>query len=208
MDSGLLNPYMHCMSKLHRIGVFCGSRAGVRPDYVEAGAKLGAALSRRGIGLVYGGASIGVMGALADAVLAGGGRAIGVIPQRLKDREIAHAGLSELRVVTSMHERKATMEHLSDAFIAAPGGFGTQEEIFEIITWLQLGLHHKPVGFFNVTGFYDPLLAFIAHSVAEGFIPEAHAEAIEHDTDADRLIDKLLARTPPAQEQVIRRSET
>lgn len=196
------------MSTLYRICVFCGSRPGARADYVSAGASLGAALARRKLGLVYGGASIGVMGALADAVLAGGGRAIGVIPQRLKDKEIAHAGLSELRIVASMHERKAAMEHLADAFIAAPGGFGTLEEVFEIITWLQLGLHHKPVGFLNVAGFYDPVLSFIRHGVEEGFIPKEHAEAIEHDADPDRLIDKLLARSPPAQPRVIGRSET
>lgn len=196
------------MSQLYRVCVFCGSRPGVRAEYAAAGAALGSAIARRGLGLVYGGASIGVMGAVADAVLAGGSRVIGVIPQRLKDKEIAHGALSELRVVGSMHERKALMEQLSDAFIAAPGGFGTLEEVFEIITWLQLGLHHKPVGFLNAGGFYDPLLTFLGHAVSEGFIPEAHAAALHHDSDPDRLLEKLLASSPPAQPRVLRRSET
>jgi uncharacterized protein (TIGR00730 family) len=146
---------------MKRICVFAGSSAGVRPEYLRAAADLGTVLAARGIELVYGGARVGMMGAVAGAVLAGGGRVTGVIPQALVEKEVAHDGLTELRVVTSMHQRKALMADLSDAFIALPGGWGTLDEMFEILTWAQLGLHRKPCGLLNVSGYFDRLLAFL-----------------------------------------------
>src|ERR671932_40439 len=144
---------------MRRLCVYAGSNAGARPEYARAAEELARELVARGIGLVYGGGRVGLMGVLADTVLAGGGEAIGVIPQALVDREVGHQGLTELRVVGSMHERKALMAELADAFVALPGGYGTWEEFFEIVTWVQLGLHPKPCGLLNVAGYYDPLLA-------------------------------------------------
>ena len=152
---------------------------------------MGALLAKRGIGLVYGGGNVGLMGIVADAVLAAGGEVIGVIPQSLADREIAHTGVTDLRVVDSMHTRKATMAELSDAFIAMPGGVGTFEEFFEVVTWTQLGLHRKPCGLLNVGGFYTPLAAFIDQAVTEGFIKPVHRAAIVVDDDPERLLDTL-----------------
>src|SRR6266496_1559672 len=151
-----------------RICVFCGSRPGIRPEYLDAARRLGTLLAERRIGLVYGGASVGVMGAVADAALRGGGEVIGVIPKALERRELAHDNLTELRVVESMHERKALMAELSDVVIALPGGFGTFEELFETITWSQLGIHRKAIGILNVSGFYDGMLALIDHAIEEG----------------------------------------
>lgn len=155
---------------LRRVCVFCGSSNGNRDDYRTSTTMLATELVRRGVGLVYGGACVGLMGLLADEVIAGGGEVIGVIPKAMCDREIAHPGLTDLRVVESMHERKATMAGLADAFIALPGGFGTFEEFCEAVTWTQLGLHRKRCGLLNVGGFYDPLLALFDRAVADGFL--------------------------------------
>ena len=155
---------------MKRICVFCGSSAGSRPEYRACAEELGAELARRNIGLVYGGGDVGLMGAIADSVLKGGGEAIGVIPEHLMAREIGHKQLTKLHVVRSMHERKALMADLSDAFIALPGGFGTLEEFFEVLTWSQLGLHVKPCGIVNVLNYYTPLLAMLDHAVEERFL--------------------------------------
>jgi len=174
-----------------RVCVFCGSSPGVRAAYLESAQELGRLLAERGIGLVYGGASVGLMGELADAVLAAGGEAIGVIPGRLVDRELAHAGLTELQVVETMHERKALMARLSDAIVVLPGGFGTLDEFFEALTWRQLGLHAKPLALLDVDGFYAPLLALADHLVTEGFVlPEFRALLIV-EGDAASLLDRL-----------------
>jgi len=155
---------------MKRICVFCGSSSGDRPEYRAAAEELGAELVRRKIGLVYGGTHVGLMGVLADAVLKAGGEAVGVIPERLMAREVGHNGLTKLHVVRSMHERKALMADLSDAFVAMPGGYGTLEEFCEIVTWAQLGLHAKPCGVLNVLGYYSPLLAMFDHAVQERFL--------------------------------------
>ncbi|HEU4454061.1 MAG TPA: TIGR00730 family Rossman fold protein [Longimicrobium sp.] len=186
------------MEKIERVCVFCGSNPGARPVYAEAARALGRTLAERGIGLVYGGAHVGLMGAVADTVLAAGGEAIGVIPHSLVEREVAHGGLSELHVVNSMHERKALMADLAGAFIALPGGYGTLDELCEILTWSQLGLHPKPVGLLNVEGYFDPLLALFDRAVAEGFLPPAHRGLALDDTDPARLLDRFAAYEPPA----------
>jgi uncharacterized protein (TIGR00730 family) len=161
---------------MKRICVFCGSSPGSRPEYRAAAEELGAELVRRKIGLVYGGGNVGLMGVLADAVLKAGGEVQGVIPEHLMAREIGHDGLTKLHVVRSMHERKALMADLSDAFVALPGGFGTLEEFCEVVTWTQLGLHAKPCGILNVFGYYSPLLAMLDHAVQERFLkPENRA---------------------------------
>ena len=169
---------------------------------------MGALLAARGIGLVYGGGHVGLMGVIADAVMANGGEVIGVIPQTLADREIAHAGITELRVVDSMHTRKAMMAELSDGFIAMPGGVGTFEEFFEMVTWMQLGLHRKPCGLLNVMAFYTPLAAFIDQAVSEGFIKPGHRAAIVVDSDPARLLDTLATIELPNVPKWIRRDET
>ena len=155
---------------MKRICVFCGSSPGSRPEYRAAAEELGTELVRRNIGLVYGGTSVGLMGVLADAVLKAGGEAVGVIPERLMKREVGHKGLTKLHAVRSMHERKALMADLSDAFVAMPGGYGTLEEFCEVVTWAQLGLHAKPCGILNVLGYYSPLLAMFDHAVEERFL--------------------------------------
>ena len=185
------------MKPVRRICVFCGSHLGRRPEYALHAARLGRALARRGIGLVYGGAAVGLMGAVADAALAGGGEVVGVIPGGLAAKEIAHPGLTQLHLVDTMHERKALMERLSDGFIAMPGGFGTFEEILEIMTWTQLGLHRKPAGFLNVGGYYDALLKQIRVGLAEGFIPRQLAPAIVTRKSPERLLAALLTHEPP-----------
>ena len=182
---------------IKRICVFCGSRPGSRPEYLEAARELGRLLAERRIGLVYGGASVGMMGALANAVLRGGGEAIGVIPESLVRRELAHDDLTELRVVNSMHERKALMAELSDAVIALPGGFGTFEELFETITWSQLGIHRKAIGLLNVGGFYDGLLNLVEHAIEEGFVMSADREMFLHAATPDVLLDRLVGYEPP-----------
>jgi uncharacterized protein (TIGR00730 family) len=169
---------------------------------------MGALIAKRGLGLVYGGGNVGLMGVVADSVLKNGGEVIGVIPQALADREIAHAGVTDLRVVDSMHTRKAMMADLSDAFVAMPGGVGTFEEFFEVVTWTQLGLHRKPCGLLNVNGFYTPLAAFIDQAVSEGFIRPIHRAAIVVDSDPERLLDTLATIQLPDVPKWIRRDET
>ena len=186
------------MTAFRRLCVFAGSSVGARPEYAEAARTLAAELAGRGLGLVYGGGGIGLMGVLADAVLAAQGEVIGVIPRPLAAREIAHRGLTELLVVESMHERKATMAELSDGFIALPGGLGTFEETLEILTWSQLGIHRKPVGVLNVCGYYDGLLKLLASAVREEFVKRDYVGLLLFaDTPAD-LLDLFSRWTPPA----------
>jgi uncharacterized protein (TIGR00730 family) len=172
--------------------VFCGSSPGASPAFADAAAAVGSGLAGRGVGLVYGGASVGLMGVVADAAIAAGGRATGVITESLAGHEIAHGTLSELHVVTTMHERKALMSSLSDAFVMLPGGFGTYEEFMESVTWAQLGLHDKPCGIVNVDGFFDDLLTFIGHAVAQGFIKARHVEGLVVAKDPEELLDALV----------------
>jgi len=179
------------------ICIFCGSSAGVRPAYAEAARVVGRLLASRGITLVYGGGAVGLMGIVADAAIAEGGQVIGVIPRALATREIAHVGLTELHVVESMHERKAMMADLSDAFIAMPGGVGTYEEFFEVVTWTQLGLHKKPAGLLDVEGFYTPLAAFLDRAVVEGFVRPGHRGIVVCDPDPEALLGKLATATLP-----------
>lgn len=174
-----------------RICVFAGSRSGTRPEYRAAADALGRAMTARRLELVYGGARVGLMGSLADAVLAGGGRVTGIIPDDLVAKEIAHPGLDDLRIVDSMHTRKALMASLADAFVALPGGWGTFDELFEVLTWAQLGLHEKPVGVLNVDGYFDPLLSLIAHSIDEGFVRRDSADMLTVAETADALLDRL-----------------
>jgi uncharacterized protein (TIGR00730 family) len=176
---------------MRHICVFCGSSSGVRPVYAETAQVLGRLMVKRNLGLVYGGGNVGLMGTIADAVTVGGGRVVGVIPEALMKRELAHRGVAELLVVQSMHERKAKMAELSDAFIAMPGGFGTFEEFCEILTWAQLGLHRKPCGILNVEGFYDPLLSLFDQAVTEGFLHPENRQLVIQETDPERLLDKL-----------------
>jgi uncharacterized protein (TIGR00730 family) len=193
---------------MRRVCVFCGSSVGNHPAYAEVAQAMGAVLAKRGIGLVYGGGNVGLMGVIANAVMAHGGEAIGVIPQSLADREVAHAGITQLHVVDSMHARKAMMAELSDGFVAMPGGVGTFEEFFEVVTWTQLGVHRKPCGLLNVQGFYTPLAAFIDQAVSEGFIKPVHRAAIVVDSDPARLLDTLAKVDLPAVPKWIRREET
>jgi uncharacterized protein (TIGR00730 family) len=182
---------------MRRVCVFSGSRPGARSEYAFAARALGEAMARRGSGLVYGGASVGVMREIADAALAAGGEVIGVIPRALVDREVAHHGLTELRVVPTMHVRKATMAELADGFVALPGGFGTLDELFEILTWAQLGMHQKPVGLVNVCGFWDPFLALVEHTVKEGFVPEDQRGLFLVEPDPAALLERMAAWVPP-----------
>jgi uncharacterized protein (TIGR00730 family) len=193
---------------IRRVCVFAGSSPGRRPEYGTAAAALGRVLAERGIGLVYGGARVGLMGALADAALAAGGEVFGVIPRALVDKELAHTGLSALHVVESMHQRKALMADLSDGFVAVPGGWGTLEELFEVLTWAQLGLHRKPCGLLNVEDYFDPLLTFIDHSIAEGFVRSDYRRLIAVAAAAEPLLDLLAQQTPPTVEKWIDRAET
>lgn len=182
---------------MKRLCVFCGANPGHDPRYLEAAAALGRCIAQAGLGLVYGGASIGLMGAVADAALAEGGEVIGVIPQTLVEREVAHHGLADLRVVTSMHERKALMAELSDGFIALPGGVGTLEELFEVWTWSHLGLHRKPCGLLDVAGFYSGLGRFIDHVQQEGFLREGVRDMLLMADDPVRMIAAMRAYVPP-----------
>jgi uncharacterized protein (TIGR00730 family) len=188
--------------------VFCGASPGADPAYADAATALGAFLASTGRRLVYGGGHVGLMGAVADAALAGGGTVVGVIPQSLVEREIAHTGLTELRVVGSMHERKALMAELSDGFVALPGGIGTLEELFEVWTWGQLGLHRKPYGLLNVGGFYDPLLGFLDHLVAQRFVRREHRDLVLVDDAAERLVHRMVRHDPPALPKWIDRAAT
>lgn len=179
-----------------RVCVFCGSSAGKGSGYLAAAANVGRRLAGRGIGLVYGGASVGTMGAVADAAVAAGGEVIGVIPRSLVDREIAHPGLSDLFVVPDLHERKAKMAALADAFLALPGGAGTLEELFEVFTWAQLGLHSKPIALLDVDGYYQPMLRFMDHMSGEGFLSRAYREMLIVDTDLERVLDRYTSYSP------------
>src|SRR5438105_3476653 len=178
---------------MKRVCVFCGSRTGKRPEHAEQARRLGTALVERGLGIVFGAGHVGLMGVLADTVLAAGGEAVGVIPQGLVDRELAHGRLTELRVVASMHDRKALMANLADGFLALPGGYGTLDELFEILTWSQLGIHAKPVGMLNVGGFFDPLLAWIDRAVEEGFLRAQHRGLLVVNDDPEALLDVLVS---------------
>jgi hypothetical protein len=182
---------------MQRVCVFCGSSTGERPEYAEAAARVGGLLAQRGIELVYGGGRVGLMGVLADAVLTNGGRGIGVIPEFLFSKEIEHRGIQDMRVVSSMHERKALMADLADGFIALPGGFGTLDEFCEILTWAQLGLHRKPCGLLNVAGYYDSFLAFLDTATREGFIQPQYRALILDDADPERLLARLRDYRPP-----------
>lgn len=179
---------------IESVCVFCGSASGVSPIYMEAARDFAREAVRRHLRIVYGGASVGLMGAVADAALENGGAVIGVMPRTLAEREIAHAGLTELRVVETMHERKAMMAQLSDAFIALPGGLGTLEELFEIWTWGVLGLHAKPYGLLNVNRYYGPLIQFLDHACAQGFVGTRQRAMLAVDDDASRLFDALEVR--------------
>jgi uncharacterized protein (TIGR00730 family) len=185
------------MRKLDSLCLFCGSSFGARPGYRTAAESFGRTLAELGIRLVYGGGSVGLMGVAADACMAAGGQVVGVIPQLLMEKEVGHKGLAEMHVVANMHERKALMTALSDGFIALPGGFGTLDELFEALTWLQLGYHDKPVGLLNVDGFFDPLIAFIDHARDERFVRDLHRNSLSIDTDLHKLIDKLRAAEAP-----------
>jgi hypothetical protein len=188
---------------MRRVCVFCGSSIGKSPAYLEAARATGRALASRGVGLVYGGGSVGLMGALADATLEAGGEVVGVIPRALQLRELAHGRLTTLHVVGSMHERKARMSELSDAFIALPGGMGTLEELAEIITWSQLGLHARPVGLLDAAGYYGPLIAFFDRAVAEGFIRPEHRGLVLVGTEPAALLDRFAAWKAPSVERWI-----
>jgi len=193
---------------MKKICVYCGSNPGLRPEYVAAARCLAEELLSREIGLVYGGAHVGIMGEIADTVLKGGGEVIGIMPQALVDREVSHTGLTELIVVASMHERKAMMADLSDGFIALPGGLGTIEELFEVLTWAQLGFHKKPCGLLNASGYYDHLSAFLDHAAAEGFVKGAHRSMLIVETDPTTLLDRFSAYTPPQVSKWIGRKDT
>lgn len=183
---------------MQRVCIYCGSSPGHDPVHADAARALGRLIAERGLGLVYGGGRVGLMGLIADSALAAGGEVIGVIPQRLVDAEVAHLGLSTLEVVDSMHHRKARMAELADAFIALPGGFGTLDELFEILTWAQLGLHGKPCGLLDVNGYFAPLVAWADQAVAAGFVRPRHRDLLMVDDDAVRLVDRLAAHEPVA----------
>ncbi len=193
---------------MKRICVYCGSNRGANPAYSEAALELGRELARRGLGLVYGGARVGVMGAVAEGVLRGGGSAIGVIPHFFVTKEVAHDGLDELIVVGSMHERKARMAELSDGFIALPGGWGTIEEIFEMLTWAQLGHHQKPCGLLNVDSYYDELSAFLEKAIREKFVKEEFRPMMMMDTSPAGLIDRFSHYVAPRVKKWIGPEET
>jgi len=185
------------VSAIHRLAVFCGSNPGARPDYVQGARALGKLLASRGIGVVYGGSNVGLMQALADAMLDELGDIIGVIPRMLVQREVANKALSDLRIVDSMHDRKALMAELADGFVALPGGIGTLEEFFEIWTWAQLGMHDKPCGLLNVAGYFDPLLEFLDRAVAEKFVREVHRKMVIVESDPAALLARFESYEPP-----------
>lgn len=185
------------MTEIRTLCVYCGSSPGARPAYAEAARQLGAVLAREGIGLVTGGGRVGLMGVIADAVLEAGGEAVGVIPQALLDREVGHTGLTDLVVVETMHQRKALMASRADAVVALPGGLGTLEEITEMLTWSQLGLHAKPCGLLNVAGYYDALVAFLDHAVVERFVRTSHRAMLTVASSPEELLAGLRAHLPP-----------
>jgi uncharacterized protein (TIGR00730 family) len=192
--------------KMNRICVFCGTNPGSRPEYGAAARLLGQMLAEQGIELVYGGASVGIMGELADAVHEHGGHVTGIIPQQLVEKEAAHTGIPDLIVVASMHQRKSQMADMSDGFIALPGGIGTLEGFLEILTWGQLGIHAKPSGILNVVGYFDGLTGFLDHAVKEGFLTPAHRAAIIVESDAARLLERMRGYTPPQGEKFMGRT--
>lgn len=193
---------------MRTVCVFCGSSDRVSPRYLDVARGFGALLAQEGLGLVYGGSSVGLMGACADAALAGGAEVTGVLPEGLFEREIAHRGLTKLLVVKSMHERKAGMAAHADAFVALPGGLGTLEELFEVLTWAVLGIHRKPIGLLDVDGFYAPLLSFLDGAVREGFLLPAHRSLLLVDTDPARLIARLRQGPPAAPPRYLSPDET
>lgn len=193
---------------MKRVCVFCGSSSGESSVYLDAATRLGELLAAEGYELVYGGSKVGLMGRLADAALAKGGRVVGVIPHALVNREVAHGGLTELRVVASMHERKAVMAELADAFVTLPGGLGTLEEFFEVVTWGQLGLHRKPSGLLDVEGYFQPLIRFLDHAVSEGFLSVPHRRMILVEQDPAALLARLLGYEPPTVPRWISVGET
>lgn len=185
-------------NRMRRLCVFCGSKAGGRAVYAEQTRRLGVALADRGLGAVYGGGHVGLMGVLADAVLQAGGEVIGVIPQALVDKELAHPGLTELRICETMHQRKAIMADLSDGFVALPGGFGTGDELFEILTWSQLGLHTKPIGLLNIAGYFDSLCDWLDRAVAERFLRADHRGHLIEEVEVEALLDRMMSFRSPA----------
>ena len=191
---------------LNRICVFCGTNAGSRPAYGVAARELGRVLAEQEIELVYGGASVGIMGELADAVQEHGGHVTGIIPQQLMEKEAAHTGIRNLIVVASMHQRKSQMADMSDGFIAMPGGIGTLEGFFEVLTWGQLGIHAKPAGILNVERYFDGLTGFLDHAVREGFLTQAHRDAIIVESDAPGLLERMRAYAPPEGEKFMGRT--
>lgn len=193
---------------MRRVCVFCGSSKGAKREYSQAARRLGELLAAEDITLVYGGGNIGLMGILADSVMDNGGSVIGVIPQQLVQRELAHKGISELRIVESMHERKQEMSEMADAFIALPGGIGTLEETFEILTWAQLGIHRKAVGILNVGGYYDHMRILLDHMVRERFIKRTHLKSLIIDRDERRLLSRVKACKIPAMQQWLNSSKT
>jgi len=188
----------HPLRVIKKVCVFCGSSMGNRPVYRETATQLGNQLAALGITLVYGGGRVGLMGVLADSVLRAGGEAIGVMPRALAEKEIAHATLTHLHVVETMHERKALMADLADAFVLLPGGFGSWEEFCEVVTWLQLGMHRKPCGILNVAGYYDALLALTAHAFGEGFLASAHKEMVIVQDSVEQLLPELNTAPLPS----------
>jgi uncharacterized protein (TIGR00730 family) len=196
------------MHKWNRICVFCGSNSGSRSAYTKAAVDLGRWLAQEKLSLVYGGGRVGLMGSIADAVLEEGGEVIGVIPESLVRREVAHTGLTDLRVVQNMHERKALMAELSDAFVALPGGFGTLDEFCEILTWAQLGLHKKPCGLLNVEGYFDPLLALFDRAVADGFLHPKHRSMLITADDPESLLEEMVKYRAPEVEKWLARTDT
>lgn len=188
--------------------VFCGAAAGDRPAFADAARDLARLAARRQCTIIYGGGSIGIMGVLADAAMAAGVRVVGVLPEHLSRREVAHGGLTELHIVASMHERKALMAARADAFIALPGGLGTLEELFEVLTWSQLGLHRKPCALLNVDGYFDALVAFLDGAVARGFVQPRHRDMLLIDTDPARLLARIDTYTAPAVEKWLEPSQS
>lgn len=193
---------------IKRICVYCGSNSGAKKIYSEQAKELGSVLAREKIGLVYGGAGVGLMGAVADGILETGGKAIGVMPKFLVRKEVSHKKLTELKKVDSMHERKLVMAELADAFIALPGGLGTLEELFEILTWAQLGLHRKPCGLLNIDRYYDKLIEFLDHTVAERFLSSENRRTIIVENDIDVLLEKFAEYQPPKVEKWLDRART
>ncbi len=182
---------------MRRVCVFCGAASGVSRLYAETAAAVGEELARRGIGVVYGGGRLGLMGVVADAALARGGEVVGVIPQGLVDRELAHRGVTALHVVETMHDRKALMNELSDGFVTLPGGLGTLEELAEVVSWAQLGLHRKPIGVLDVNGYFDGILAWVERAVEDGFVLPEHGRLLIVGTELEELLDALDSYTPP-----------